>query len=218
MLFILVFFAYVQKTMTIRRLHSSDTLLLASANKGKLVELRALLSPYGISLESIAQYFDGELAEDGDTFEANALQKAHFASKLSGLPALADDSGFCVAALDGAPGIYSARWAGETKDFQSAMRRVHAEVPADAIRDAYFVCVLALCFPDGSAQCFRGEVHGNFCWPPLGDQGFGYDPIFIPKGDNRTFGQMPGHEKDLISHRAAAFAKFQREALPQVSS
>ena len=197
------------------RLHPNDTLLLASANAGKITELTALLTPYGIALKSIAEYHTGELAEDGDTFEANALQKARFASTVSGLPALADDSGFCVTALGGAPGIYSARWAGEKKNFRDAMHRVHTEMPADAVTDAHFVCVLALCFPDGRQQCFRGEVHGEFSWPPKGDQGFGYDPVFTPKGYNQTFGQMNPTEKDQISHRARAFALFQREALPQ---
>ncbi len=201
--------------MTKHRLHPKDTLLLASANQGKLVELEALLLPYGIALCSIAQYYQGELAEDGETFEANALQKARFASNLSGLPALADDSGFCVAALDGAPGIYSARWAGENKDFQEAMKRIKTEMPANAAPDAYFVCVLALCFPDGTEQCFRGEIHGDFCWPAQGNKGFGYDPVFIPKGHTRTFGEMSPAEKDQISHRAIAFAQFQRKVLTQ---
>ena len=198
----------------IRRLHAHDTLLLASANRGKIVELSALLAPYSIALRSIGDFHTGELAEDGDTFEANALQKARFACGVSGLPALADDSGFCVAALHDAPGIYSARWAGEGKDFQQAMQRVQTEMPEDAVPDAHFVCVLALCFPDGHEKCFRGEVHGSFYWPPLGDQGFGYDPVFIPTGHDQTFGQMPPAAKERISHRAAAFALFQREALP----
>lgn len=198
----------------IHRLNTNDTLLLASANRGKIAELVALLTPYGIALKSIAEYHTGELAEDGTTFEANALQKARFACQVSGLPALADDSGFCVAALDGAPGIYSARWAGEQKDFQQAMQRVQSEMPKNAAPDAHFVCVLALCFPDGSEKCFRGEVHGRFCWPPRGNRGFGYDPVFIPAGDHRTFGEIPAEEKDLISHRAQAFAQFRKEALP----
>ena len=200
-----------------RRLHPQDTLLLASANSGKLAELSALLMPYDITLKSITEYHNGALAEDGQSFEANALQKARFACKLAQLPALADDSGFCLTALGNAPGIYSARWAGENRDFRYAMHRVHEAMPKDAATDAHFVCVLALCFPDGYEKCFRGEVHGHFCWPPRGDQGFGYDPVFIPQNHDRTFGQMPAAEKDRISHRAHAFRLFQHEVLPQGS-
>ena len=201
-----------------RRLCAEDTLLLASANQGKIAELSSLLAPYEITLDSITEYHNGEMAEDGATFEDNALQKARFASAVSGLPALADDSGFCVVALDDAPGIYSARWAGPRKDFLHAMGKVRAEMPDNAFPEAYFVCVLALCFPDGSEACFRGEIHGEFCWPPRGTKGFGYDPVFIPEGNVRTFGEMLPEEKDHTSHRARAFTQFQQRALPTLRS
>lgn len=196
------------------RLSPDDTLLLASANQGKLAELSVMLAPFGVALASIGEFYTGELAEDGTTFEENALQKAHFSTKLSNLPALADDSGFCVDALDGRPGVYSARWAGAKKDFLHAMNKVHAEMPEDADLSAHFVCVLAVAFPDGTEHCFRGEIHGKVSWPPRGFKGFGYDPIFIPEGETRTFGEMPPKEKDLISHRAKAFALFRQEMLP----
>lgn len=199
------------------RLKAKDTLLLASANTGKITELSAMLAPFGITLTSIAEFHPGELAEDGTTFEENALQKARFCCKISGLPALADDSGFCVAALDGRPGIYSARWAGSRKDFQRAMNRVHDEIPENTASTAYFVCVLAICFPDGHEACFRGEVHGQCSWPPRGNNGFGYDPIFIPEGETRTFGEMSAQDKDAISHRTEAFRLFQQKILPVVA-
>src|SRR5207248_8387883 len=143
----------------------------------------------------------------GATFEANAALKAHAAAEASGLPALADDSGLVVLALDGAPGIYSARWAGSGKDFRIAMERVHREL-GDKSRRAHFVAVLALAWPDREIALFRGEVHGELTWPPRGERGFGYDPIFIADGYDQTFGELDPDLKHRISHRARAFAKL----------
>jgi XTP/dITP diphosphohydrolase len=148
-----------------------------------------------------------EPEETGDSFEANAALKANAATEASGLPALADDSGLVVPALGGAPGIYSARWAGPAKNFRLAMERVHAEL-ADRDRSARFVAVLALAWPDGNLDLFRGEVAGALVWPPRGDHGFGYDPMFVPDGGRATFGEIEPAQKHRISHRARAFAKL----------
>ncbi len=162
-----------------------------------------------LAVETIAAGALGipEPEETGDSFEANAALKARAAAEASALPALADDSGLVVPALDGAPGIYSARWAGPAKDFQLAMERVHREL-GDKDPSARFVAVLALAWPGGRTEFFRGEVEGSLTWPPRGDRGFGYDPMFIPLGGDLTFGEMDPVEKHRISHRARAFAKL----------
>ncbi len=187
-------------------------LVIASHNEGKVREIAALLGPYGIAPVSAASLDLPEPEETGNSFVDNAELKARLAADLSGLPALADDSGLCVDALGGAPGIYSARWAGETKDFRVAMERVHQEVLAkgpEAGRDAHFVCALAVAWPeDGQCELFEGRVHGTLAWPPRGDRGFGYDPIFVPQGHAETFGEMEPAAKDAMSHRARAFAKL----------
>jgi XTP/dITP diphosphohydrolase len=182
-------------------------LVIASHNLGKVKEISALLAPF--RLETIAAGSLGlpEPEETGENFEANAVLKAKAAAEASGLPALADDSGLVVPALGGAPGIYSARWAGPAKDFRVAMDRVHREL-GDKDREAMFVAVLALAWPDGRAELFRGEAPGNLTWPPRGDRGFGYDPIFVPQGGTLTFGELDPAEKHRISHRARAFAKL----------
>ena len=182
-------------------------LVVASHNPGKVVEITALLAPYRIAVLGAAELGLAEPAETGATFEANAALKARAAVDAAGLPALADDSGLVVAALGGAPGIHSARWAGPAKDFSSAMARVHRELGGND-RAASFVSVLALAWPDGEAALFRGEVPGRLAWPPRGGNGFGYDPIFIPEGYDTTFGEMPAEEKYRIDHRALAFAKL----------
>ncbi len=188
-------------------------LCLATHNKGKLREIREIMAPFGFEVASAAELDLPEPEETGSTFEANAELKALAAAKASGLPSLADDSGFCVEALDGAPGIYSARWAGPDKDFNMAMRRIEeklqslgAQTPQQ--RQSSFVSVLCLTWPNGESRVFRGEVFGTMVWPPRGDQGFGYDPIFLPKGETRTYGEMPSMEKNATSHRAIAFSKF----------
>ncbi|MBV8779089.1 MAG: RdgB/HAM1 family non-canonical purine NTP pyrophosphatase [Alphaproteobacteria bacterium] len=187
-----------------RRL-ANERLVIASHNQGKIVEIAALLEPYRITAVGAAALGLPEPDETGATFEANAALKAHAASRAAGLPALADDSGLVVPALGGAPGVYSARWAGPERDFGAAMARVHREL-ADRDRVASFVSVLALAWPDGKEALFRGEVHGRLTWPPRGDKGFGYDPVFIPKGYDITFGEIDPAEKYRIDHRSRAFA------------
>jgi XTP/dITP diphosphohydrolase len=182
-------------------------LVIASHNPGKVVEMAALLAPHHIETLGAAALDLVEPEETGSTFEENAALKAHAAAKATGLPALADDSGLVVPALGGAPGLYSARWAGPTKDFMIAMERVHREL-GDKDRSASFVSVLALVWPDGDEALFRGEVHGRLSWPPRGDNGFGYDPMFIPEDYTQTFGELPHETKYAIDHRSRAFAKL----------
>jgi len=186
-------------------------LVIASHNEGKVREIRALLDPYGIEPVSAASLDIPEPEETGASFAANAELKARFSADCSGLVALADDSGLCVEALGGEPGIYSARWAGERRDFDAAMSEVHRRVEAagpEAGRDAHFVCALALCWPDGHVETFEGRVDGTLAWPPRGERGFGYDPIFVMNGRTETFGEMDPDEKHSVSHRADAFAKL----------
>lgn len=187
-------------------------LVVASHNAGKVREIDALLAPLNITVRSAGELNLPEPEETGDTFEANAALKSEAAAKASGFWALADDSGLAVPALDGAPGIYSARWAGESKDFTHAMARVAHELHARGQEAngaaAYFVCVLALSGPDGTTHTYRGEIHGTLTFPARGEHGFGYDPIFVPNGYAETFGEMDPTMKHNISHRAIAFAKF----------
>jgi XTP/dITP diphosphohydrolase len=188
-------------------------LVIASHNPGKVVEIDALLAPFGVTAVSAAALGLPEPEETGDSFEANAALKAEAAAQASGLTALADDSGLVVPALGGAPGIYSARWAGPSKDFAAAMARVDRELGG---RDpaAYFVAVLALAAPGEATALFRGEAHGRLTWPPRGTRGFGYDPIFIPEGGHETFGEIDPDAKHAISHRARAFAKLVAACFP----
>jgi len=186
---------------------TGDRLVIASHNPGKVEEISALLAPFAIDAVSAGALGIAEPEETGDSFEANAALKARAAAAASGLPAIADDSGLVVPALGGAPGIYSARWAGPAKDFRVAMQRVHREL-GDQDRSARFVAVLALAWPDGDLELFRGEVAGKLVWPPRGERGFGYDPIFVPEGGVATFGEIEPARKHKISHRARAFAKL----------
>jgi len=186
-------------------------LVIASHNPGKVREIEALLGPYGIQPVSAAELDLPEPEETGTTFVANAELKALQAADLSGLPALADDSGLCVEALGDEPGIFSARWAGESKDFGVAMQRVEdrlAALPPETSRDAHFVCALALAWPDGHIEWFEGRVDGCLVWPPRGANGFGYDAMFVPLGGEQTFGEMDPQAKHAISHRAVAFAQL----------
>ncbi|MDD9917661.1 MAG: RdgB/HAM1 family non-canonical purine NTP pyrophosphatase [Rhodospirillaceae bacterium] len=183
-------------------------LVVASHNPGKVREIDDLLQSYDAEPVSAGELGLPEPVEDGLTFVANAILKAESAATRSGLPALSDDSGLAVAALDGAPGIYSARWAGPEKDFQYAMQRVQDEVGDAPDRNAQFICVLALAWPDGHVETFEGTVDGTLVWPPRGDRGFGYDPMFLPKGHDETFGEMDPAHKHAISHRAAAFRQL----------
>ncbi|HVM79329.1 MAG TPA: RdgB/HAM1 family non-canonical purine NTP pyrophosphatase [Stellaceae bacterium] len=192
------------------RKFTEKTLVIASHNQGKVREIGELLAPFGIDVVSAGALGLAEPEETGTTFEANAELKARAAADAAKLPALADDSGVVVPALGGDPGIYSARWAGPTKDFAIAMRKVEDALstkgPGD--RGAAFVAVLALAWPDGDIELFRGEVHGTLVWPPRGSKGFGYDPMFVPDGYTLTFGEMDPAAKHAISHRARAFAKL----------
>lgn len=199
--------------------------VLATHNAGKLREMSELLAPFGIELVSAASLGLPEPDENGATFEANARIKAEAATKASNLPAFADDSGLAVAALNGAPGIHSARWAGPSKDFSRAMRvieeKLHeVDAKTDAQRKAAFISVLCVAWPDGETVCFEGRVDGTLVWPPRGAAGFGYDPMFLPDGKTKTFGEMTAEEKhglpplgEGLSHRARAFLKLAESCL-----
>jgi XTP/dITP diphosphohydrolase len=193
--------------MSPRRLESGR-LVIASHNAGKVREIDALLAPFAIDVVSAATLGLAEPEETGSSFIDNALLKARAAAEASGLPALADDSGLAIDALDGAPGIYSARWAGQNRDFAVAMRKVEDLLSGIANRRARFVCALALAWPDGHTESVEGTVEGTVVWPPRGDQGFGYDPIFVADGQTLTFGEMDPTRKHQLSHRADAFAKL----------
>jgi XTP/dITP diphosphohydrolase len=187
-------------------------LVIASHNAGKVREIALLLAPHlaslGVSIVSAAELGLAEPAETAESFAGNAELKALAAARAAGLPALADDSGLSVDALGGAPGVYSARWAGPRKDFAMAMQRVERQLGHDADRRAHFTCVLALAWPDGHVESFEGQVQGRLVWPPRGDRGFGYDPIFLPEGRSQTFGEMDPQGKHAISHRAEAFRRL----------
>lgn len=200
-----------------------DRLVVATHNSGKLQEIRQLLEPFGVEALAAADLGLAEPDETGTSFDANARLKAIAAQQATGLPALADDSGLCVAALDGAPGVFSARWAGPSKDFSAAMARIEADLQqrgrhtADE-RRAWFACVLAVAWPDGRCESFAGRVDGVLVWPARGALGFGYDPMFLPDGHDRTFGEMSAEEKHGLprdgapglSHRARAFQALRR--------
>jgi len=200
-------------------------LVIATRNPGKLKEMRELLVPFGIDAVSAAELGLDEPAESGATFKANARIKACAAAASSGLPAFADDSGLAVDALGGEPGIYSARWAGPEKDFRRAMQAVEERLrergaQAPDQRKAQFVCALCLAWPDGHVEAFDAAVYGTLVWPPRGDNGFGYDPMFLPDGHTRTFGEMTNAEKHGLppagkglSHRARAFLKLAEACL-----
>ena len=193
-------------------------LVIASHNAGKVREIRALLAPFGIEPVSAGELDLPEPEETGTTFVENALLKAHASAQGSGLPALADDSGLCVAALGGAPGVYTADWAekqavegGPGRDWYMAMGKVEgklAELGPDIDRSAYFICTLAMAWPDGHSEVFEGRVHGTLAWPPRGTMGFGYDPVFVPTGRKQSFAELDPAEKHAMSHRADAFAKL----------
>ena len=190
------------------RRFGGGTLVIASHNAGKLGEFAALFKPLGVAVVSAASLGLAEVEETGTSFRANAEIKALAAAAASGLPALADDSGLSVAALDGQPGIHSARWAGDSRDFSAAMERVERALAGTDDRRAWFTCALALCWPDGHCEIFEGRVDGTLVWPPRGEAGFGYDPIFVAKGHTETFAELAPEAKDAISHRAVAFGKL----------
>lgn len=198
----------------------TERLVIATHNPGKLAEMRELLAPYGIAAVSAGELGLGEPDETGDTFKANARIKAVAAAQVAKLPAFADDSGLVVDALGGQPGIYSARWAGETKDFNAAMARIERllqerDATTDDQRKAHFVSALCVAWPDGHLEEVEARVDGTLVWPPRGTAGFGYDPAFLPDGHTRTFGEMTSDEKHGLpprgmglSHRARAFVKL----------
>ncbi|HYM18791.1 MAG TPA: RdgB/HAM1 family non-canonical purine NTP pyrophosphatase [Micropepsaceae bacterium] len=192
------------------RLAKGQSFAVASHNAGKVREIRDLLAPLGLNAIGAAELNLEEPEETGSSFVQNATLKAEAAAKAANMPALADDSGLVVAALNGEPGIYSARWAGPAKDFRIAMKRVEDEIRATGSHDsrAYFVCALALAAPGEKTETFEGHAYGSLTFPPRGDRGFGYDPIFVPEGHRFTFGEMDPQTKHKISHRAKAFAKF----------
>jgi XTP/dITP diphosphohydrolase len=201
-------------------------LVVATHNKGKLVEIRDLLAPYGVEALSAGELGLPEPEETGDSFMANAELKAFAASSAAHLPALADDSGLCVESLGGAPGIYSARWAGPSADFHAAMARIERELADGGAAPpwrAHFVSALALTWPDGHIERFEDRVDGVLTFPPKGSAGFGYDPIFIPDGHTRSFGEMTAIEKHgipadgtrALSHRARAFQALEQACLSQ---
>lgn len=189
-------------------------LVLASHNAGKVRELAELLAPWSIEVVSAAELNLPEPEETGADYVSNAKLKAELAASGADLPALADDSGLSVDALDGAPGIYSARWAGPERDFNAAMAKVNDELGDAENRGARFICALALAWPDGHTETFEGEVEGALTWPPRGDRGFGYDPIFIADGAARTFGEIEPAEKKANNHRSAAFSQLIAACLP----
>lgn len=190
-------------------------LIIASHNDGKIREINELVSPFNIEAVSAKKIGLLDPEETGSTFTENAAIKARTAARGANLPALADDSGLEVTALSGAPGIFSARWAGEPRDFNFAMKKVESALMESGTEDfsARFVCVLCLAWPDGHEETFEGEVRGRMTFPPRGDKGFGYDPIFIPDGYGVTFAEMDPEEKHAISHRADAFRKLIKACL-----
>jgi XTP/dITP diphosphohydrolase len=215
--------------MTVIHRPLTGRVVVATHNPGKLREMRELLAPYGIEAVSAGELGLAEPDETGTMFSENAAIKAHAAAQAAGLPAFADDSGLCVAALDGAPGLFSARWAGPAKDFAIAMERVERELqrrgatePSD--RRAHFVSALVLAWPDGHEELFEGRVHGTLVWPPRGQRGFGYDPMFQPDGHVNTFGELSAEQKhgiawtggggQALSHRARAFVELASACLP----
>ncbi|MET0605826.1 MAG: RdgB/HAM1 family non-canonical purine NTP pyrophosphatase [Beijerinckiaceae bacterium] len=204
----------------------SGKLVVATHNPGKLAEMRELLAPYGVEVVSAGELGFAEPDETGHMFAENAAIKARASARAAGLPALADDSGICIDALDGAPGLFSANWAGPGKNFAPAMERVEAELQkrgatTPGARRAHFVSALIVAWPDGHEELFEGRVFGEIVWPPRGSRGFGYDPMFLPDGHARTFGEMESHEKhgvpkdgsEALSHRARAFQKLARVLL-----
>jgi XTP/dITP diphosphohydrolase len=191
-----------------RRLLRGDRLLIATHNPGKLREIAELLAPHGVACVSAGDLGLPEPEETEPDFVGNARLKARAAANAAGLPALADDSGFSVAALGGAPGVLSARWAGPDKDFLGAMQRVQDAMGANPDRRAWFTAALCLAWPNGDTATFVGRVEGHAVWPPRGDRGFGYDPMFVPLGGTRTYGEMNPARKHSTSHRARAFAQL----------
>jgi XTP/dITP diphosphohydrolase len=192
------------------RRFTETKLLIASGNKGKIMEITELFGGYNVQMIPASDFSIEEPEETGDSFKANAELKAMHYSKKSGLAALADDSGLCIEALYGEPGIHSARWAGEKKDYSLAIAKIQEELKKSTSQslEAQFICALSLYWPDGHSETVEGKVKGTLTFPPRGEKGFGYDPIFIPRGYDKTFAELSGAVKHEISHRADAFRKL----------
>ena len=199
-----------------RRLARGDRLVVATHNPGKLREIAVLLAPHGVEAVSAGALGLPEPEETEASFAGNARLKAAAAAAAAGLPALADDSGFSVAALGGAPGVLSARWAGPDKDFVVAMRRVWDEMAGSEDRRAWFTCALCLAWPGGEQATFIGRVEGSVTWPPRGSHGFGYDPVFVPLGESESYGEMAPSRKEAESHRARAMMQLSHACLPNI--
>ena len=193
----------------------NEKIIIASHNEGKVSEIKDLLKNYNLNIISSSELGIDEPEENGSSFEENALIKSSTTSKLSKTVSISDDSGLCVNSLNGDPGIYSARWAGPDKDFLYAANEINKSLIEKESKDlsAYFICVLAVSWPDGDYKTFKGRVDGTLTFPPRGNNGFGYDPIFIPKGHESTFGEMEPKYKHSISHRNKAFELFSKELL-----
>lgn len=187
---------------------SLNKLVLATHNRGKLLEIQDLLAPYGVEVLSAGDLALSVPEESEESFSGNALIKARAAAQASGLPALADDSGLCVTALGGKPGVRTADWGGPERDSKRSMLRIQTEMGDSTDRSAYFMAVLALVYPDGREEIFEGRCDGHLVWPPRGENGFGHDPMFVPEGEKRTFAEMVSVEKKAYSHRARAFKKL----------
>ena len=203
-----------------RKVFNQKKIVIASHNRGKIREIKDLLSPLKIDILSTYNFNLKEPVEDGLSFEENALIKSSYVSKLTGIPSLSDDSGICFSDLNNEPGVYSARWAGKAKNFNLAMTKIH-----DSIRkvkrpsyDCFFVCALSLCWPNGDNVTVSGKIDGKFTWPPRGNYGFGYDPIFKPLKYDDTFGEMKPELKHSISHRAIAFKKLINLCFPSLKN
>lgn len=200
-----------------RRLAAGERIVLATHNKGKVREVGALVAPFGIAVVSAGELGLPEPAETETTFIGNAKIKALAAATATGMPALSDDSGFSVGSLDGAPGVYTADWAMQpdgTRDYAAAMRKVMDAAQDFEDRTAWFTCALVLAWPDGHVEGFEGKAMGHWVWPPRGENGFGYDPMFLPDNKPQTFGEMTADQKHRISHRALAFAQLAAACLP----
>ena len=190
-------------------------IVIASHNEGKVKEIRSLLKPMGFKIYSAKKFNINEPAENGETFSENSIIKSKNTSLKSGLPAIADDSGLCILSLDNQPGIFSARWAGKTKNFCIAMNKIEKKMFKNKLlnkksRKAFFCCALSIYFPNNNYKVFEGKKYGHVQFPPLGKNGFGYDPIFVPNGYKKTFGEMQFSYKERISHRAIAFKKLSK--------
>ena len=201
-----------------KRIFKDKKLVIASHNKGKIIEIKDLLAPLNIEILSVYDFNIEEPEENGATFEENALIKSSFVTQKTGLPSISDDSGICFSDLNGDPGIYSARWAGSNKNFYSAMSKINTAIKEvkQPNYDCYFICSLSIFWPDKFDVTVSGKVHGKFSWPPKGDKGFGYDPIFRPLGYNMSFAEMDPNFKHKISHRSIAFNKLINLCFPNL--